>query len=273
MTDPAAFRFPFGRPVLPCRPAADGARRVFVLGAYPSALHVRWTSPDAAIRALPVDNEPEPFWDGADEAARFDTWRRAVGFDPVAHGEAVPAGRRNNGPSGAGLDADYLVPLGLRRSDCWITDCLDTYRMSRGVEQALQQRFARFAEAAGLRPPVLPAHPDERAIVGLALGLHADRLRAEFAEAAPEVVLTLGNAALRVLRTVLDAREPPARLSPAGYGRPTVARAGSRVLRWYALAHPGAMSKLGRWQDAHRSWKQTAQRARPVTYVVEASGR
>jgi hypothetical protein len=112
--------------------------------------------------------------------------------------------------------------------------------------------------AAGLQPHVLPAHPDERAIISQALDLHADRLRAEFAEASPEVVLTLGNAALRVLRTVLDAREPPERLSPADYGRPTVVRAASRVLRWYALAHPGVVSKLRRWRDAQQHWKQTA---------------
>jgi uracil-DNA glycosylase len=132
---------------------------------------------------------------------------------------------------------------------------LDIYCMSRGVEQALQKRFVPFAS---LQPPVLPAHPDDRALVGQALDMHADRLQAEFAEASPEVVLTLGNAALRVLRTLLDAREPPDPLSPVGYGRPTVVLAGSHLVRWYALAHPGALSKLRKWRDLHQRWRQTA---------------
>jgi len=55
-------QFPFGAPVLARAPSADTARPLFVLGAYPSALHVRWTAPDgASIAAMPVDNEPEPF--------------------------------------------------------------------------------------------------------------------------------------------------------------------------------------------------------------------
>lgn len=59
--------FFFGQPVLPRRAVADGQRDVFVLGAYPSALHVEWTppSPHRPVRALAVDNEPEPFWNGA----------------------------------------------------------------------------------------------------------------------------------------------------------------------------------------------------------------
>src|SRR5438094_675760 len=37
--------FPFGRVVQACTPVASGHCDWFVLGAYPSALHVQWTPP------------------------------------------------------------------------------------------------------------------------------------------------------------------------------------------------------------------------------------
>ena len=51
-------RFVFGRPVVPAKPVADGTRNFFVLGAYPSALHVQWRLPHnlGLIRAIAVDN-------------------------------------------------------------------------------------------------------------------------------------------------------------------------------------------------------------------------
>ena len=39
------FTFPFGRPVTRRPPSATSFRRVLILGAYPSALHVEWCPP------------------------------------------------------------------------------------------------------------------------------------------------------------------------------------------------------------------------------------
>ena len=69
--------FPFGRPIVECEPVATGRAAMFVLGAYPSALHVRWRPPQGVgrvVQALAVDNEPEPFWTGADEVHRVEQW-------------------------------------------------------------------------------------------------------------------------------------------------------------------------------------------------------
>jgi hypothetical protein len=58
-------------------PVASSHCDLFVLGAYSSALHVRWTPPEQTklrrIKALAVDNEPEPFWTGDDEPERIAT--------------------------------------------------------------------------------------------------------------------------------------------------------------------------------------------------------
>lgn len=133
----APHRFPFGRPVAPCPPSADGPRPVFVLGAYPSALHVRWTPPRPyrAVTALAVDNEPTPFWDGADQEARIESWKSAVRW-AAAWGAVAPVGALN-GPSGAWVADRVLRPLGVARGEAWITDCLDTYRASTGAAARL----------------------------------------------------------------------------------------------------------------------------------------
>jgi hypothetical protein len=67
-------QFPFGAPVLACGTEMPTRQfPVLVLGAYPSALHVRWVPPEGygrAVAALPVDNEPTPFWDGQQPSAQ-----------------------------------------------------------------------------------------------------------------------------------------------------------------------------------------------------------
>ena len=41
---------------------------------------------------------------------------------PVIAGKLVPADGKLNAPSGVALDASYLKPLGLKRSDVWLCD-------------------------------------------------------------------------------------------------------------------------------------------------------
>jgi hypothetical protein len=75
MVEPLSIEiFPFGASVLRRPPSASTKTRVFVLGAYPSALHVGWRPPEGKpIRAMVVDNEPEQFW-----KRRFDVGVRSM---------------------------------------------------------------------------------------------------------------------------------------------------------------------------------------------------
>jgi hypothetical protein len=138
--------FPFGQPVLPRPPSATGPRAVFVLGAYPSGFHVAWWLPGSEDRrtsdakALIVDNEPEVFWDGAGAADLFERWRRDVGFDDHSWGRVALPGAGHNGPSGQWLGDKILVPLGYRRTGCWITDCLDTARLNPGQRRQIREQ-------------------------------------------------------------------------------------------------------------------------------------
>src|SRR5689334_10265937 len=97
--------FAFGAPVLPRKPSTSRRQDVFVLGAYPSGLHVSWTPPNIEglaakpIRAIIVDNEPTPFWDGSGAPELFETWRGKVNWQPE-WGTVKLAAPGSNGPSG-----------------------------------------------------------------------------------------------------------------------------------------------------------------------------
>jgi len=249
--------FLFGRPVRAARTGAIGPRKLFVLGAYPSALHVRWTPPDRSlsVRALAVDNEPEPFWTGDDQEQRIEQWRRDVSFKH-AWGSVEPCGRLN-GSSGKWLEERVLRPVGFSRADAWITDCLDTYFESEGAAARLDATAMRSL-LAHLHIPnrCLPKHPSEREIVSHTLAHHSSRLREELLAAQPETVVTLGNAALSVFRELLEETKRPEveRLAHdrSQYGRIHQARLFGRAVTWIPLAHPGAPDV---YQRAHRLWQ------------------
>ena len=253
MTAPG--RYPFGSPVTARPASADGPRRVLVLGAYPSAVHVRWRPPAGlgrAVRAVPVADEPTPFWDGADADRHVEAWRRDVGWnDEWGHVE-VPA--ELNGPSGKKVDELILRPLGVSRDETWITDCLDTYRASTSVMRALASVYDPLITRLGLPPHDLQPHPGENQIVAEAVTAHRDRLRDELRRCQPELVVTLGNAALRTLREVVDDAEhgPPATgLVADGYPHGGAVVVAAHRTRFLALAHPGSR---GGWPQRHAAW-------------------
>jgi hypothetical protein len=177
-------RFPFGAPVLPRgTEVPDRAYPVLVLGAYPSALHVRWSPPAGygrPVTALPVDNEPTPFWDGdsAETQALFEHWCHQW-FDPK-----------------------------------W----------------------------------------GENDIVTEALREEADRLTAQVQAADPELVVTLGNAAARVLATLGEQPDREAVLRADTYGQERQVTIASRTIPWQALVHP-ATTKA--WAERHVAWQGT----------------
>lgn len=247
-----SFVFPFGRPVTPRPPSASSPRRVFVLGAYPSALHVEWTPPKPyrRIRALAVDDEPTPFWTGHDEATRVSAWCEAVGFRP-SWGTVRGVGSLN-GSSGLWVEREVLRPLGVTHAETWITDCLDMYRASTGVAARLADTYEPFGRAHGLPRAVLPPHPDENDIVREARAGHVDRRRRELRAAAPELIVTLGNAALRVVLDLVEVEGAPARLSVASYATRFACRFEGRSVAWLPLAHPAAPAV---YQDAHVRWR------------------
>jgi hypothetical protein len=227
---------------------------VFVLGAYPSAIHVAWVPPnDSGLRrvaALPVADEPVPFWDGSDDVERIDRWRRGLGLDLAVHGRFSSPGRLN-GSSGRWLDIHVLRPLNCGRHDAWITDCLDTYRLSTGVKVRLADTYDAGRVRYGWPEFHVGPHPSEKAIVDEARQSHVSRLRQELECCEPELVVTLGNAACRTVHEL--AGVGPRRLSVTGYGQRHEVDVGGGAVEWLALAHPAAPR---RYQRCHEQWEE-----------------
>jgi uracil-DNA glycosylase len=248
-------KFPFGAPVLPCGTDLPTQRYpVLLLGAYPSALHVRWTPPPGFGRpvvALPVDNEPTPFWDGesAEVQGLFDRWYQT--YFKAEWGTVTPAAL--NGSSGRDIADLWLRPLGFTRQEAFITDCLPVARASDGVAKRLADRYAPVVAAFGAPATDLGPHPSENAIVTEAPGEHADRLIAQVIAADPEVLVTLGNAAARVLAGVGGEPGRQAVLRADSYGQERQVILGGRAFRWQALVHPATPLA---WAERHRAWAE-----------------
>ena len=260
MTSP---HFPFGSPLEARKPSATSARRVFLLGAYPSALHVEWNAPAPfkGVKALAVDNEPVPFWTGTDEAERIEGWKARVGWRED-WGTVGPVGPLN-GSSGLWVEQKVLSPLKASRAETWITDCLDTYRFSHGQQDVVTEKFTTFAAKLGLPWEGVPRelqHPSEDDIVREAAEQHHKRLMTELRTAVPQLVVTLGNAALRVFARLASVPEPELLKPNADYGKEIGVMLGTKPVTWLPLVHPGQRSK--EWQAAHTKWIRG--RTRPV---------
>lgn len=265
------MRVPFGgQPVLPRPSSANEAKRVFVLGAYPSGLHVAWwipgheqrTVPDA--KALIVDNEPEVFWDGAAADAHFTSWKNAVGFDQHPWGRVELPGQGGNGPSGKWLADSILKPLGLTRADCWITDCLDTARLNPDQKTRIEKTYEPLMEPLGLPNPQMQQTPKgESGIVAEARAGHLDRMKSELDKARPELIITLGNAALRVLRELVTTHDldVPRSLTAETYGVKLSVVVKDRPVSWLPLVHPRSGERTPKWHDIHAQWIAT----RPIS--------
>lgn len=242
--------FPFGAPV---RDLAMGTplREVstVVIGAYPSAVQVEWTPPRGLGRrvpALPVDNEPYPFWDGSGMDHFVERWR-SEWFRPE-WGTVRPS--RLNGSSGRRLHTRWLAPLGVAVDDYFVTDCLPTSMMSDGVEGVVTGEgvYAALAEELGLPAVDMRQHPSENAIVAGAESQH-DRLRRQVEASGASTIVTLGNAAARVVAAMSG--QAGGALDETTYEEPRLATIGDRNLTWHALVHPAVRAP---WVERHDQW-------------------
>jgi hypothetical protein len=251
--------FPFGRPNTE-RPALRSVReaRLFVLGVYPSALHVRWRGPKGSmIEALAVDAEPTVFWTGSsDEDARarlLEGWRDAVGFDAD---DGAVSWAQLNGSSGKTLEQQVLVPLDIAWEHLWATDCFPWFLIKSGPKDQGARILDTYDPFAlnGARRDIACLLPRPRHIATL---IDADRrrqIRREIAESRAAWVMTLGQEAADVLAMAVDVDEQPGglplRAGDPEYGTPGRIRASGHRGRWLALAHPGA-TRQGAWANRH----------------------
>ena len=197
---------------------------------------------------MAVDNEPTVFWDGSDAEERVASWK-AEYFDS-AWGNVAPTAL--NGPSGAWLTTNVLAHLEAAdvRSH-FVTDCLTTYRLSTGAAARLADTYERMAATTtGLQSAQLEEHPSETQIVHEAIRAQSTRLANQIAAAQPRLLVTLGNAAARVVNKLAN-NNGRGSLNPDTYGRPVDVTILGTPTRWIALVHPATPTV---WQTRHQEW-------------------
>jgi hypothetical protein len=245
--------FPFGAASVRCEPRRVSDAMAFVLGVYPSALHVQWTHPEARVAALAVAPEPWPFWPGDDQEDRVHAWQAEVGWQEE-WGTARPVGRLN-GSSGQAAAERVLKPLGVNFDGVWTTDALPFFHVHRGAEtqgDAMSTRYDPFAAKRNLPRHRLPTRPPVDHLVRRALQQEGPRLQDDLRESNAPLLITLGNEALAVATALLGA-DLPSKLSPDdSYGTRLPARLGSAELDVLPLVHPGQRS--AEWVQAHDRW-------------------
>lgn len=248
-------RFPFGQPATrrPPRAPAELAD-LFVLGVYPSALHVRWTRPDGqVVGALAVADEPEVFWDGADADQRIAQWRDAVDWQD-SWGRTGAAG--GNGSSGRVVASKVLDPLGVSPDRTYFSDCLPNYFVKTGAGsqgQRIRTVYNEFAATVGepLHLADLPDRPKPGQLVERAIRDERNELLDQIQQSGAARIVTLGQEAADVLVGIAGLAEINlgTRLD---YGAPRKAIIGTRALEWIPLTHPG--NRTPHWVARHDEW-------------------
>ncbi len=246
--------FPFGAASGRCEPRRVSDASAFVLGVYPSALHVQWTHPEARVAALAVAPEPWPFWPGDDQDDRVQAWRAEVGWQEE-WGTARPAGRLN-GSSGQAVAERVLAPLGLDFEQVWTTDALPIFhvhRVPRTQGDAMSTRYDAFAAKRGLPLHNLATRPPVDQLVQRAIEQEAPRLQDELRKSQAPLLITLGNEALAVAAALLEGDLPSRLRADEAYGKRHRVRLGAAQLEVLPLVHPGQRT----WLQAHDRWTRS----------------
>ena len=244
--------FPFGRPIQRVVQLDRGAKRVFVLGAYASAVHARWIGEKGItlIRALGVASEPCIFWAGKgaeDIVAAIDV--------PPGAGRLVPAPCSLNGPSGRSFDRDYLAPLGLVREDAWLCDLVPHSCMNASQAAAIERHYVPKAAEFGLPRADWPRLPKS-----LTNAVRREEIAAELWASEAEVIVTLGDLPLRWFGKAYGSKGSLRAYGsdPQSYGRLHEIVIGGRKLKLLPLVHPRQAAGLGGhsafWRDLHAGW-------------------
>ena len=250
------YYFPFGQKLRPLVQEDRSPKEVFVLGVYASAVHARWKKDGQVIcQAMAVASEPRIFWDGNVEEAK------AIISDiniPKELGYLEPASKQLNGPSAKVLDENILAPLGFKRENAWLCDCLPETRINPSQLKAIKEKYNPLIEKYSLNEVTIPTRPstfcDEA---------RSREITEELMESGAELLVLLGDIPIaQYLKKVSDV--PYSTLGEYvelyGYGNATETIIGDKKIKVLPLAHPRQIGALGahseRWHLAHKDWEE-----------------
>jgi len=190
---PADYAFSNGKLVLPLPPVSTAVGGIMVIGAYPSAIFAG---------GVPADNLKMPFDD-----------------------TVYPGGVNKSAEE---LDKEYLAPLGLARSGCWITNLVKVFLFKKGHARIggaeTRSEFDSYARKS------LPW------------------LEKELALAKPRLILTLGEEVAGIVTKTAGAK----RVKLLDYKIRTI-KLFCREYKIIHMVHPGQlMRKNAKWIKTHQ---------------------
>ncbi|MBR4863452.1 MAG: hypothetical protein IKU07_02655 [Oscillospiraceae bacterium] len=250
------YYFPFGQKLQPLVQEDRTPKKVFVLGVYASAVHARWKKDGKIIcQALAVASEPRIFWDG--DQAKAAAIIEKINIPPEL-GTLEPAGRQLNGPSAKVLDDHILAPLGFRREDAWLCDCLPEARINPSQAKAIREKYAPLIASHGLNPVTVPARPSSFCDLN-----RSKEITAELLESQAELLVLLGD--IPIAQYLNKAARVPYHslgeyVDLYGYGIRTEVTIAGKTIQVLPLAHPRQIGALGahseKWFFAHKKWEE-----------------
>jgi len=207
---PSPYLYPDGNPIRPVLPVHTATAGLMIVGAYPSArFERRPSSTKSGYRVVPVADNLHPF-----------------AIEEYFDGIAV---RRLT--SGDELTEQYLRPLGLLATECWVTDLVKVFLYKQEHRDSCADACPGF-EAPLTRPMLL------------SFGKASLRWLAEEVRLArPRLILTLGEHVARAITG--DTRSPSEDLLGLSYTTP--ATIGS--FRTLMLPHPEACRRMAKWRN------------------------
>ena len=211
---PSTYEYIYGNPVQPVVPLDTSQGGVCIIGAYPSARFATI----GAERDVPVGDNCGPF-----STERY--------FDGT---------RVRTVNSGEELEQAYLTPLGLRRSQCWVTNLVRVFLFKKGHIAKYRRLGCEWPERE------TRSQFEEYALQGM------HWLEEELALARPCLVITLGTEVAGILRQVKGSQKRNTLLG--GEVRPL--ELGGKAYQVVHLAHPGIVmrpaSERNPWPRLHR---------------------
>lgn len=252
------YFFPFGQELHPLVQEDQSPKKVFVLGVYASAVHARWKKDGQIIcQALAVASEPRIFWDGNPDEAKAIIGAIHI---PKELGVLEPAGRQLNGPSAKVLDENILAPLGYRREDAWLCDCLPETRINPSQAKAIREKYNPLIEKYSLNPVTIPARPSAFCSIERSKEITEELLQSEAG-----LLVLLGD--IPIAQYLKKAADIPYStlgeyVALYGYGNRTAVTIEGRTIQVLPLAHPRQIGALGahseKWFLAHQEWEKRA---------------
>ena len=260
MSEPIAYRFPFGQTVKEVCQTDRTPKEVFILGVYASAVHARWVRPNGekGIAAVAVASELCIFWradnDMGKEERQIIEQVNATISQPESVGKLVPPAKGMNGPSGRALDEKILKPLGFIRDEAWLCDLVPRSCRNPRQDEALHRPggycsiMAKYGLPEPNWPPVPPVLADDQ---------RRQEILAELDESQSRLLVLLGD---QPIRWFLSAFEPRfERLDDfKPYGERQSVSIDHRCMEVVALVHPRQAAQLGRyskeWFNRHQDW-------------------